>query len=355
MPPTTAELELRNAPTTLPTAQLDDIDRAARLYVQAAERPNTGRAYDGDYEVWQKYCDQQGLPYAVASEGILVMFAEWMCQQRTPPTAAYPEGNFYAATTLRRRLAGVVVRLRAELGVGQVPKGISEPAAKIINAYAHRLAEARIETGRGKAPALWAGQVEQLCSHLDLGTAIGKRDLALFLLWIYSGSRRSEMARLEVGDIIESDEGLELIMPATKTGQRAPIAPHDHPPGPCQPLCPVGAWNAWRAFAALVEGSAFRRVDRHGNIHALGISGAAASERLKVCCQRAGLPAGYKGHSMRRGHISIARSQGKDAKAISANTGHAPGSKALQEYIDLVDKWTDNSAHGLLSPLHHHR
>lgn len=351
MSPTTAEIERRSTPAPLTAAQHDEINHVGRQRARQAEPRNTAMAYDKDWKVWQTYCREKNLRDDETSEGLLVAFAEWMCERRMPATEQYPFGKPYAPATLRRHLAGVIVRQRMNLGVIQVPKGMSDAAAKILSGYERQLKLARVKTGRGRAPALWQQQFTQLCEHLDLDTAIGKRDLALFLMWYYTGSRRAEMASLDVDDVEETDEGLELNLLATKTGDRAPIVPHDHPPGMCSHLCPVGAWHAWRGAAAASSGPAFLRIDRHGNIYTQGMSGAAIAERLKLCCTRAGLPPGFKGHSMRRGHISVARSQGKDAAAISRQTGHVPGSAALQLYFEAVDKWTDTSAHGLLPPL----
>lgn len=325
-------------------------DRAAKHYIHANANPNTTKARKSAWKVWVQFTEQKGLPLYLVSPGVLAAYAKWMCEQRKKPTKTHPEGELYAPGTIENRLACTVTVLRDELGVEQVPKGISEDATRVINQHRNRLGKAKVKLGRGRAAALWPEQVTQLCDALDRTTMIGKRDFALFLMWFYLGCRRVELADLDHDEITEVDEGLDVYMPTSKTGEREPVVPHDHPAGPCPEMCPVRAYKDWRAAAGVAGGRAFRRIDKWGNAMAKGMSGESVGDRLTACSHAAGL--GHRtGHGMRVGHVSTARAQGRDEAAIRRQTGHAKGSRSLAGYIETVDKWKDNSAHGLMGGL----
>lgn len=325
-------------------------DQAAKRYIHANANPNTKRAYRGDWQLWVRFTQEKKLPLHLVSPGILAAFAKWLCELRKQPTETHPEGEPYAIKTIERRVAGVTVVLRDELGVERVPKGITEDATRVVNQHAKKLATTKVKLGRGRAAALWPDELVQLCASLERTTMVGKRDFALFLMWYYLGCRRVEVADLDHDEISEDSngQGLAVYMPTSKTGERNPIVPHDHAAGPCPDMCPVRAYREWREAAGVVGGRAFRRVDKWGNAMARGMSGAAVGNRFTECAAAAGL--GHRtGHALRVGHISAARAQGRDPEAIRRQTGHAHGSRSLAGYIEAIDKWTDNSAHGLMA------
>src|SRR5689334_9105039 len=49
------------------------------------------------------------------------------------------------------------------------------------------------------------------------------------------------------------------------------------------------ALNTWLQDVRISEGALFRGIDRHGNLHAGGLSGQAVTDIIKAAVQRAGL------------------------------------------------------------------
>jgi integrase len=210
------------------------------------------------------------------------------------------------------------------------------PATSARNAEA---AEAR--RGTGQAPAVTVKQLRAIVAACP-DTVAGRRDAALILIAFGIAARRSEAASLLVSDIVESTEGLTVTVRFGKTGAREVAIPR----GTSAATCPVRAWQAWLAASEVVDGPAFRRVDRHGRI--LGaLSAQAAGDIVTRAGERAGIDAHLTGHSLRAGLVTESRRAGHDAKTISATTGHSPNSRVLYGYMRTVDKWDDNALAGI--------
>lgn len=325
------------------------MDQAARDYLRDKANPNTKRSYASDWKVWQRFTAERGLPELIVSFGALVAFTRWHIGLRQAPTGQFPEGKPYAPSTVERRLMGTVSTLRDILGEDRVPKGLTEGAMKEINEYAGLMKDDGVELGRGKAAAVWPHELMALLDHAPTATLLGRRDRALLIVWYYSAARRVEMADLKTRHVIEHPEGLRLVLPITKTGERDPLVPHDgHLDGECGPYCGVRVYREWITASRVHTGRVFRRLDRHGNLHDAGISAESVGDRLAHYCALAGVDR-KTGHGMRRGHISTAVGQGKPERDVRRQTGHAPGSKSLAVYYEAADEWTANSAVGLLS------
>jgi len=63
--------------------------------------------------------------------------------------------------------------------------------------------------------------------------------------------------------------------------------------------------------------------------------------------ERAGLDLRLTGHSVRAGLATEARRAGHDTATIADQGGWARTSTALQDYIRIGDRWTDNALAGI--------
>jgi integrase len=314
-------------PAAAPADRLAALDVAAAEYVRTQRPANTLRAYAADWRVWTDYTAALGICEHSATAGALVGFVAWLERAGAAPT------------TIDRRLAGAVVGLREQ---GAEPaKAATEAARAALNGYRRRLAEAGEKRGRGKAPAMTVKDLRAITAACA-DTLAGLRDRALVLLAFAIAGRRSEVAALLVSDIEQVDEGLVVTIRSGKTGGRTVAVPY----GSHENTCPVRAWRAWLAASGVTDGPALRRVDRHGRLLG-GLTPQSVGTVITKVGERAGITVRLTGHSARAGLATEARRAGHDAKTISQQTGHAPNSRVLYDYMRTVDQWADNAVAGI--------
>ncbi|WP_050983376.1 hypothetical protein [Methylorubrum extorquens] len=100
--------------------------------------------------------------------------------------------------------------------------------------------------------------------------------------------------------------------------------------------CPARASETWLAAAGIIEGAAFRSVDRHGRLGGRQSGNAVAliaQRRVAVAVAVAGHdPAVYSEHSLRSGFATSAARAGMGEIKIAAQTRHA-SLAALRRYV----------------------
>lgn len=126
--------------------------------------------------------------------------------------------------------------------------------------------------------------------------------------------------------------GISLYLPRSK-GDRQNLGRTYQAPA-LQRLCPVRAYLAWTECAALVQGPAFRAIDRWGNLKEEGLHANSVIPLLRQALERAGVAAQhYTSHSLRRGFASWAHANGWDLKSLMAYVGWKDIKSAMR-YID---------------------
>jgi len=324
--------------------QIAELDAAAAEHVHRGKPANTRRAYADDYRVWVLFTKTLGLPAQTCTAGLLVMFTLWLDRghQALDEAGRLDRARSVTASapsTIRRRLYGAVAELRYR-GV-DVPAHATALAFENIKAIERRLAEDGEQRGRGKAEALTITAIRAICAGFP-DTLTGLRDRALLLIGFGIAGRRAELAALTVTDIDDDPHGLVVTVRVSKTKTRTVPIPY----GAHRETCPVRAWQAWKAAAGLVDGHAFRSIDRWGNLGA-GMSGKYVGEAVTAAGRRAGITIHYTGHSVRAGFATEARRASHDVAAIAAQGGWEPTSRVLFGYIRIVDQWTDNALIGI--------
>ncbi|WP_372665078.1 site-specific integrase [Amycolatopsis kentuckyensis] len=337
------ELEPVTAAALSPQDRLALLDEAAARHVDEQRPPNTLKAYAQDWQVWQDYTAEAGIPPLSASIGALTGFVVWLERGRTlrPGERAVPEVPERAApaapSTIERRLTGALAGLRHHKVV--VDPEASRAAWRALKGYRQRLAREGIQRGRGKATMVTLTDLRAM-SRACPDTLAGARDRAMLLIGFPIAARCSDLANLLVTDVEPVDDrGLAVTVRHGKsTG--AMVVPRRESPD----TDPVRAWHAWRSGAGIAEGPAFRRVDRHGNVGAPALSTTGVNQILTRAGVRAGLSYPVTGHSLRSGFATEARRAGADDLAIADQGRWVRGSRALYEYIRRVDQWDDNAA-----------
>ncbi|MEU1423385.1 tyrosine-type recombinase/integrase [Kitasatospora sp. NPDC005751] len=179
----------------------------------------------------------------------------------------------------------------------------------------------------------------------------GRRDKTVVLLGFALGARRHELAFLLLASVrFEDERGMVVTVVVSKTGPREVAVPYGENPDTC-PVRAVKAWIADLETAGAADPGLplFRSLHASGSILG-GVTPETVGDWITAAGQRAGVAVRFTGHSVRSGLVTAARRAGKDAKAISATTGHRPNSSVLHGYMQTEDRWheKDNALVGLL-------
>ncbi len=323
---------------TVAIAPLAGIIKRARAYGEAAKAPNTRRAYASDWQHFAEWCNEHGLASLPASHGTV---------------AAYLTAH--AATlkvsTLGRRLAAIRA---AHLYAGE---------ALDLTGQAFRDVWAGIRREHGTRPirkrALVTADLRSVIAALP-DNLLGKRDRALLLIGFASAMRRSELARLVIGDcpghrVTFTDNGLLIELGRSKSDQEGSGVIIGVPFGSRVLTCPVRALRGWLEAASITSGPVFRRVSRHGHIGSVAITGHGIALAVKQAVHRAALADGHAeaaasamaasvgGHSLRAGFITAADAAGAPISKIMEQARHARF-ETTRGYIREADAFRDNAA-----------
>ncbi len=306
------------------------LDDAAEQLLRASRPPNTRRAFEGDWLLWEQFCAQGGFNPETVSPGLFVAFATWLA---APVEGRPPK----APASIERHLAGVLDGLRRRRL--DTPRGVTSGARKVVDRYRRELVRAGESTGRGPAKALTIPEMRRISQALP-DNLTGVRNRAVILLGFALAARRSEIAALDVGDIEVTPKGLRVRVRDSKTGARTAIVR----PGTNEHSCPVAAWEAWRNASGVSGGRAFRRVYRD-EVQPEGLTGHWIG-RI-VTRSGAAVDIAITGHSLRSGLATEARRAGHDAKTIAGQGGWKPNSAVLYGYMQTVDEWAESATEGL--------
>jgi integrase len=252
--------------------------------------------------------------------------------------------------------------IRVVHGLGGYPLPSTLPVRAVVKTYRNE----RAETGRPNsrpASALSVRELKQAAEALDSDNIARLRDRTILVLGWAMMARRSELVRLDIGDVSEVASGLDITVRKAKADQMAEGRKVAVPYGSDPLTCPVRLTRAWIGVLTsrrITSGPLLRYVDRHGRIAGepgITLAGMpSASGRLSGCAirlivQRAGLlaglpPDGLKAHSLRAGGATGAYLGGADLLSIGRHGGWHDGSAALLSYIRDVDRWKRNPMHG---------
>src|SRR3954453_7751559 len=134
--------------------------------------------------------------------------------------------------------------------------------------------------------AVWS----RLCPTRRPGAATAR----LLLLGFAGGFRRSELAALDVEDVLPTEEGLVVKLRRSKTDPEGKGRDVGIPYGSTPSTCPVRSLAAWKTAAGISEGALFRGVDRHGHVGTIRLHKDSVGLVIKRVAEAAGLdPAKY--------------------------------------------------------------
>lgn len=177
------------------------------------------------------------------------------------------------------------------------------------------------------------------------------RDNALLQVAFFGAFRRSELVHIRLEDITFKKEGMEVLIPQSKTdptheGQFSPI-PYGH-----GVLCPIRALNNWIERAHIESGYIFRRILVRDTLHINALSPLSVNHILKKHARDCQLPYAdqLSSHSLRRGLATCASQSGAGIPAIMRQ-GRWKQVSTVMEYIEATARFNENAASSVINKL----
>lgn len=307
------EITVIETKTQLDT-RLQEMKVLAELTTQVsrnAKSPNTLNGYASDWEDFDTWCKQKRLQSLPANPQVVAAYLA----DRAMNCWSGPSGRLRKMTekaplklpTLLHRLWGIKYKHK-ECGYS------FDTGCKEIEDVVSSLRRQNTAKEQRKDPLLLSdirGMVEYLPD-----TLVGIRDKALLLVGFVSAMRRAEIAELKFENLKFVEEGIEIHLNWSKTGERDIPIPYGSNPM----TCPVRALKAWLREANITQGAVFRSVNKHGKISNKPLTGAAIAlivkrnsyvkSKIVDATEKGEHTPSYAGHSLRAGFCTTAAMQG---------------------------------------------
>lgn len=198
---------------------------------------------------------------------------------------------------------------------------------------------------KNKAAPLSPEQLIKIVDYLSKqNTLAASRDSALLQLGFLGALRRSELVNIQVEHIAWQPEGIEILIPSSKTDQTHEGQYCAVPNGNGR-LCAVRALKAWLENANITDGLIFRRLHRSNKLSSSPLAAAFINQILKNRAYAAGIENANElsGHSLRRGLASTASFNGASISAIMRQ-GRWKQVNTVMEYIEAAQRFEENAA-----------
>lgn len=261
-------------------------------YIQAATSQNTRRAYQQDI---RHFLNSGGL--LPATPDLVITYLQQFA----------PRLN---SRTLERRLTAIKH--------WHTCQGFPDPTAHLLVRKALTGIKNIHGRPKDKAPALQIEQLVTMANHLkSTGKLIDLRNSALLQVGFFGAFRRSELVAIHFEHITFVPEGMEILIPRSKTDQGGEGLVCAIPYGD-EVVCPVKAIKNWCEKANITQGPVFCRITKGGNIMPFGIDAHHINIIVKSIAKACNLPNAddYSSHSLRRGFATTASQQGASLASI---------------------------------------
>ncbi|MCW2900634.1 MAG: Site-specific recombinase XerD [Streptosporangiaceae bacterium] len=329
-PGTAAERATVSSPAVSGHAGIDGfVSESARARILDGVATNTRRAYGRQWDAFTAWCIDQGRTALPATAETLAEYVSALADAAKGPASIE---QAIAAIRTAHRTAGHF--------------GAPDTQAARLALRSHRRELAAGGERTRQAPPITVEVLRAMIDATSPVTVIGARDRLLLVLGLAMMARRSELAALHLDDVVETDDGLEVLIRASKTDQDARGAVVAVPRGSHPETDPVRLLQEWRSILAqrgIISGRLLRSVTRHSRIGA-SLSPDAVSDAVRAAAVRAGVPQAesYSAHSLRAGGATTAYRAGAPVSAIAAHGRWSPASPVVLGYVRSVDRWRDN-------------
>ncbi len=198
---------------------------------------------------------------------------------------------------------------------------------------------------KNKAPALNLEQLKQMVSFMKQENTLAMlRNNALLQIGFFGAFRRSELVSIQFEHITFVPEGMEILIPRSKTDQTGEGQSCAVPYGDDE-LCPVVALKIWCEKAGITSGYIFRGVNKNQALGLLPLENRSVSKIIKkiaIACQ---IPNAddFSGHSLRRGFATEASRKGAPFVSIMRH-GRWRHQGTVLAYIEEGQRFEANAA-----------
>ncbi len=177
------------------------------------------------------------------------------------------------------------------------------------------------------------------------------RDNALLQIGFFGAFRRSELVQIQVEHLNWKEEGIDILIPHSKTDQTHEGQYCAIPYGKGL-LCPVTALKNWLELSGIKQGAVFREIKRGERLKENALSPISVNLILKKRAEGCMIPHAQKlsGHSLRRGLATSAAQAGANIATIMRQ-GRWKQVNTVMEYVDAKDRFSDNPALSILKNL----
>jgi site-specific recombinase XerD len=196
-----------------------------------------------------------------------------------------------------------------------------------------------------KAAPLLADDLLKIVIQLGRnGSLRALRDNALLQVGFCGAFRRSELVAIKVEHISWKDQGVEILVPHSKTDQENRGQLCALPRGRA-PLCPVTALEKWLTASTINDGFVFRTPGKNNTVRKKPLTSGAISLILRRHAHAAGIEYAdnLSSHSLRRGLATSAATEGATLPAIMRQ-GRWKHVNTVIEYIEAAQRFEGNAA-----------
>lgn len=296
---------------------------------------NTQLAYSRQWNAFTTWCTSTGRSSLPATPETLAEYVSATADlDRAPSTIE----QAIAAIRTAHRIAG--------------HRGQPDTDAALAVLKVHKRDRAAAGKRKRKAPPVTLGPLRAMIDATNPGKLSGLRDRSLLVLGFAMMARRSELAALHIADLTFTDDGLTVLIRASKTDQDATGAEVRIPRGThpdSDPVRVVQAYLVALARQGVTSGPLLRRINRWDHLQDGGMSGAAINERVQTLAAAAGVEGAelFTAHGLRAGGPTEAAKNKVPVAFIAEHGRWSARSPQVHEYVRAVDRWEDNPMRGI--------
>ena len=170
------------------------------------------------------------------------------------------------------------------------------------------------------------------------------RDNAILQMGFLGAFRRSELIAIKIEHINWQADGIEILIPKSKTDQ-VNTGQYCAIPNSNEKLCAVRILKQWLEKAKINDGFIFRRIYKSDKVIDNNLTSDAVNNILKQHVKAVGIDnaADFSSHSMRRGLATTAYRDGVSIPAIMRQ-GRWKQVDTVMEYIEAAQRFEENAA-----------
>jgi site-specific recombinase XerD len=269
----------------------------AREYLRAGLQgsANSQRAFATDVRQYADWCEQNGYEPTPLSAVALVEYVTFLGRTR----------SFF---TVQRHLASLA-KLHRQHGL---PSPTTDEQFKVFM----KGFKLKKTVRQKQAPDFSVKQLRQAIDSLP-STPTGLRNRAILLLGFTGAFRRSELASLDVTNILIDEAGMVIRLDRSKTNQFGEVEEKAVAYASEPEYCPIGALQQWLAVIDREQGPLFVRVRKGERVTQERLS----DEWVNVLVQQH-LGESFTAHSLRASFVTVAKANGADDLEVMNQTKH---------------------------------